>query len=73
MNAIRLGLLSAVLLCWVPQAPAQEDLQPAAKEVLKQFEEDTAPLEKKTEADVKKRWDKTAEELKKVQDAFCAT
>ena len=34
MNAIRLALLSTVLLCWVPQAPAQDDLPPAAKEVL---------------------------------------
>ena len=41
MNAVRLGILGAVLLCWVAQAPAQADLPPAAQEVLKQFEEET--------------------------------
>jgi hypothetical protein len=71
MKAIHLVMLSAVLLCWVPQVPAQTDLPPAAKEVLKQFEEETAEVEKQIEADIKTRQGATLVELKKVQDLFC--
>jgi hypothetical protein len=71
MKAIGLVLLGTVLLCWVPQAPAQADLPPAAKEVLTQFEQETAEIEKQAEADAKVRRDKAAGELKKVQDLLC--
>jgi LCCL domain len=71
MQAIRLMVLSAVLLGRVPVAHAQADLPAAAKEVVKQFEEEAVEFEKKTEAEVKKRWEKTTAELKKVQDALC--
>lgn len=71
MKAIRLGVLAVVLLCWLPKTPAQTDLPPAAQELLKQFEAETAEIEKKIEADVRKRVEKTAIELKKVQDQFC--
>jgi hypothetical protein len=71
MRAIRLGVLAAVLLSGTAQAPAQVDLPAAAKEVLKTYEEQFAELEKKTEAEVKDRRDKTAVELKKIQDALC--
>jgi hypothetical protein len=55
----------------VPGQAGQLELPPAAKEVIKQFEEEAAEREKKIEADVKKRLEKTLVELKKVQDAFC--
>ena len=71
MNAVRLGMLGAVLLAWVAQAPAQADLPPATQEVLKQFEEETAEVQKKAEAELQKGRDNVAAELKKVQDLYC--
>jgi hypothetical protein len=71
MKAIRLGLIGAVLLCWLPAAPAQGQLPPAAQEVLTQFEKEAAELEKDVEAAVKRQVEKTAAELQKVQDMFC--
>lgn len=71
MTAVRLGMLTALLLFWVPGARTQQETPPAAKEVLKQFEEECAELEKKPDTDVKKRLEKTAAELKKVQDLMC--
>jgi hypothetical protein len=71
MKAIHLVLLSAILLCWAPHAPAQTELPPAAKEVAKQFADETVEIEKKAETEAKKRWDKTTVELKKLQDAYC--
>jgi hypothetical protein len=71
MRSIRLALISAVLLSWAPRTPAQVDLPPAAKEVVKQFEDEAVEVEKKIDAEVKKRTEKTAVELKKVQDLFC--
>jgi hypothetical protein len=71
MKAIGLGVLGVVLLFCIPRAPAQTELPPAAKEVLKQYEEEAAEIEKQTEADFKIQRDKAAAELKKVQDLFC--
>jgi hypothetical protein len=72
MTANRLALLTVFLLCWVAGPSARGDeLPPAAKEVLKQFEDESAELEKKIEADFNKQLEKTVAELKKVQDAFC--
>src|SRR5262245_4731897 len=69
MNAIPWALLCSVLLAPAP-APAV-DLPAAAKEVLKQFEDDAVVLEKRIEAETKKVEEKTAAELKKLQDGFC--
>jgi LCCL domain len=71
MNVIRLTVVGLILLGRVPLASAQSELPAAAKEVLKQFEEETAEIHKKAEADVQKRSEKTAVELKKVQDLYC--
>jgi hypothetical protein len=71
MKAIRLGLLSALILCQGPQARADVDLPAAAREVLKQYEDESADVDKKIEAEVKKVRDKTCVELKKLQDLFC--
>src|SRR5947209_13092368 len=71
MKTIYLLMLGAFLLFCTPQAPAQTEPPPAAKEVLKQFEDEAAEIEKKIEPDIKKRLDKTMAELKKIQDAFC--
>jgi hypothetical protein len=71
MKTIRLLVLGVVLLGCMPLALAQLDLPSAAKEVLEQFEKEAAETEKKVEADIKKRGEKTAAELKLVQDQFC--
>lgn len=71
MKAVYLPLLGALLLFLAPEAPAQTEPPAAAKEVLKQFEDEAAEIEKKIEPEVKKRLDKTMAELKKIQDAFC--
>jgi hypothetical protein len=71
MKAIRPLLLGAVLLYGVSQTRGQGDLPPAAQEVLKQFEEEAAEIEKRIEPDLKRLSEKTIAELKKVQDAFC--
>jgi len=71
MQVIRLGMVSAVLLLSLSRASAQVELPAAAKEVVKQFEQEAEEIEKKIETDVKKRLDKTLTELKKVQDALC--
>jgi hypothetical protein len=71
MKALRVLLLGAILVWRVPAAPAQGDMPPAVKEVLKQLEDEAVEVEKKVEADLKKSRDSTAAELKKVQDTFC--
>ncbi len=65
------AMLGVILLFAGWAAPARAELPPAAVEILKQFEDETAGFEKKIEADVQKWREKTAVELKKVQDAFC--
>src|SRR5262249_36212811 len=45
-------------------------LPAAVKEVLEQFEQEAAAIDKKIDAEVKKRCEKTAAEFKKVQDDF---
>src|SRR5262245_59115554 len=70
MKAVRLGVLVGVLL-WATPARAQVELPPAAKEVVRQLEDESAEIEKKAEAELAKWRDRTAAELKKVQDAFC--
>jgi hypothetical protein len=70
MKAVRLGVLVGVLV-WATPARAQVDLPPALKEVVRQFEDESAEIEKKAEAELAKWRDRTATELKKVQDAFC--
>ena len=47
------------------------DLPAAAKEVFKQYEDEVAEIVKKAEADLKKRREQAAGELKRVQDQFC--
>jgi len=71
MNVMRLGFLGAVLVCWVSQAPAGQDLPPAAEEVLKQSEQELVEAEKKIEEEGKKCRERMAGELKKIQDQFC--
>src|SRR5262245_19119509 len=70
MKAVRLGVLVGVLL-WATPARAQVELPPAAKEVVRQLEDESVEIEQKAEADLAKWRDRTAAELKKVQDAFC--
>src|SRR5262245_9282649 len=70
MKAVRLGVLVGVLL-WATPTRAQVELPPAAKEVVRQLEDESAEIEKKAEAELAKWRDRTAAELKKVQDAFC--
>jgi hypothetical protein len=71
MNAIGLGVLSTVLICGAPETPAQGDLPPAANEVLKQFDQEIAEIEKNTAESTKKFLGLMIVELKKVQDACC--
>src|SRR5262249_29762593 len=71
MNAFRFVMVGAVLLCRVPGATAQEDLPPAAQEVLKQFEQEAVEIDKKLDEQLRKAREKVAVELKKVQDQFC--
>jgi hypothetical protein len=69
MNAIRLAVLSVALVCGEPATPG--DLPAATREILKQFEDDAAAVEKNAKVEMEKREEKTAAELKKVQDEFC--
>jgi hypothetical protein len=71
MKAIRLAVLGTILLWRVPMSPAQTDLPPAAKEVLKQFEQESIDIEKKVEPELEKTREKACVELKKQQDLFC--
>jgi hypothetical protein len=71
MRAILPVVLCAIMLCWVPAAPAQEDLPAAAQEVLKQYEEENAAIEKRIGSEIQKKRDKATAELKKIQDSFC--
>jgi hypothetical protein len=71
MKVIRLAVLGAILLWSVPRTPAQTDLPPAAKEVLKQFEQESIEIEKKIEPELEKTRERTCVELKKQQDLFC--
>jgi len=64
-------VLGAILLWWVPAAPGQEDLPAAAKEVLKQYEDESAAIEKQIDKDIEKKRDKATTELKKLQDSYC--
>lgn len=71
MKAICPVILVAVLLCSVPRVSADGDLPPAAQEVLAQFEAEISEIHKKFEAESQKWGNKTARELKEVQDQFC--
>src|SRR5262249_43256068 len=71
MKAVCLAVLGMVLLYWVPATPAQGEIPAAAQELLKQFEDEAADIEKKTEAELGKRREKMVVELKKVQDELC--
>jgi hypothetical protein len=71
MKAIRLGVFVAVLLGWVVHSRAQTELPAAAREVLKQFEEEAAEIERKSELELNKCREKLTGELKKVQDDLC--
>jgi hypothetical protein len=64
-------VLGAILLCWTPAAPAQDDLPKAIQEVLKQYEEETAAIEKGVDPALQKLREKAMTELKKIQDSFC--
>ena len=55
----------------VADASPPVQLPPAATAAVQQFEEAFAEIEKRAAAEVKKRHEKTATELKKVQDSFC--
>lgn len=54
-----------------PNNITSTDLPPAAREVTKVYEDEVAAINKKAEAEVKKRVEKAATELKKIQDEFC--
>jgi hypothetical protein len=71
MKAISLGMFSAILLCWAQQAPARADTPAAALEIAKQFEDEIAAVEKKTEPELARCTERTIAELTKVQDALC--
>jgi LCCL domain-containing protein len=71
MRALVPVALGAILLCRAPAAPAQEDLPKAAQEVLKQYEEETAAIEKRVDPAIRKNREKAMAELKKIQDGYC--
>jgi hypothetical protein len=71
MKAIGLVVLTAILLVWTSEAPAGNSLPAAAQEVLTQYEEESADIQRKTEMEAIKLIDRTTEALKAVQDAFC--
>jgi hypothetical protein len=64
-------VLGATLLCWTPAALAQDDLPKALQEVLKQYEDDNATIEKRIEPAIQKKREKAMTELKKIQDSYC--
>src|SRR5581483_9206224 len=64
-------MLGAVVLCWTPAAPAEDELPKAVQEVLKQYVVEAAGIEKKVEPALKAKRDKATAELKKIQDALC--
>jgi hypothetical protein len=70
MNTISVCVLSMVLSGTPSEAPAPVEV-PALNEVLKQFEQESAEIEKDAATEIKKRSDNIVVELKKVQDAFC--
>jgi hypothetical protein len=64
-------MLGAALLCRTPAVLAQEDLPKAVQEVLKEYADETAAIEKRVEPAVQKQRDKAMAELKKIQDRYC--
>jgi LCCL domain len=71
MRTVSAVVLGAILLFWTSTAPGLEDLPAAAQEVLKQYEEESAAIEKRIGSEIQKKRDKTTAELKKIQDGFC--
>ncbi len=71
MASVRLGVLGAILFCWLPADPAPGELPPAALEVVRQFEDEAIELDRAVERDLAAWREKTATALKDVQDAFC--
>lgn len=62
---------AAILLCRAPAGLSQEDLPKAIQEVLKQYQEEAAAIEKGVEPAIQKKREKAATELKKIQDTYC--
>jgi hypothetical protein len=72
MKSVRLGvLLGAFLLVPLPGVRAQAEVPASALEVLRQYDEEAAEADRKADVEVKKRVEKTAAELKRIQDEFC--
>jgi hypothetical protein len=71
MRTLVLVVSGAILLCWTPAVLAEEDLPKAIQEVLKEYEEETAAVEKQTDLAIQKKRDKAMTELKKIQDRYC--
>jgi hypothetical protein len=64
------SVLPVALLVWIFAAQGRPELPAAAREVLTQFEEDAADLDRKTEAEILKLRQRAATELKKTQDEY---
>lgn len=69
MNAAR-SVLPVALLVWIVVAQARPELPAAAREVLTQFDEDAADLDRKTEAEILKSRQRAVAALKKTQDEY---
>ena len=71
MKAITSGFLVAILLCSTPRTSTADDPPHAAREVLAQFEAAISEIDKRFEAEAQTWGNRTAQELKRVQDQFC--
>jgi hypothetical protein len=72
MRAVRLLPLCAALLLGSPERAARgDDLPPAAQETLDAYEKEVAEVEQKVEEETKKIADRSAAQLKLLQDKFC--
>lgn len=71
MTVIRLGTLCLVVLGFASQSGAQSEVPPAAQEILKQMETESAEIDRQIETELTKWRAKAAQTLKEIQDATC--
>jgi hypothetical protein len=68
MKTVRLLMLVAIVGFCLTNALARNELPAAAREVIKQFEDEAAELDRKTETEIVKLRERGVTELKKAQD-----
>jgi hypothetical protein len=68
MKTVRLAPLLVLLVCWLSAVLAGPELPPAARDVLTQFEQQAADLERQTTADILKCRERGVADLKKLQE-----